>query len=200
MGLSTEPFEKAGLSLTVEDLERIVMDAAERLLPVQPASNGRSELSAAEVAFLQRAGISPTDFTPTDLGPTSALARTAADYAVLLAASLPPSEIADRIGVDESRIRQRINQHTLYAVKYGRGWRVPVFQLDATGHALLPGLERIIPHVHDAHLVEVARWFLSPQVDLEGPDDEPMSPRDWLVTGHDPKVAATVVEEFDGLG
>jgi hypothetical protein len=200
MGLSTEPFQKAGLSLTVADLERIVMDAAERLLPDEPASNGRSELSPAEVEFLQRAGVALSDFAPTDQGSTSALAQTTADYAVLLAASLPPSEIADRIGVDESRIRQRINQHTLYAVRDGRGWRVPIFQLDATGHALLPGLERVIPHLHDAHLVEVARWFLSPQVDLEGPDDKPMSPRDWLITGHDPKVAATVAEEFDGLG
>jgi hypothetical protein len=200
MGLSTEPFQKAGLSLTVDDLERIFMDAAGRLLHDQPANNGHSELSAAEVTFLEGAGVCPSDFTPTDQGRTSALALAAADYAVLLAASLPPSEIAHRIGVDESRIRQRINQHTLYAVKDGRGWRVPVFQLDATGHALLPGLERIIPRVHDAHLVEVARWFLSPQVDLEGPDDEPMSPRDWLLMGHDPKLAALVAEEFDGLG
>ena len=200
MGLSTEPFEKAGLSLTVDDLERIVMDAAERLLPDQPANDGRGELSAAEVAFLQRAGVSPSDLTPTDQGARSALAQTAADYAILLAASLPPSAIADRIGVDESRIRQRINQHMLYAVKDGRGWRVPVFQLDATGHALLQGLERVIPHVHDAHLVEVARWFLSPQEDLEGPDDQPMSPRDWLVAGHDPRVAARAAEEFEGLG
>ena len=73
MGLSTEPFEKAGLSLTVDDLERIVMDAAERLLPDQPASDGRSELSAAEVAFLQRAGVSPSDFTPTDQGARSSV-------------------------------------------------------------------------------------------------------------------------------
>jgi hypothetical protein len=200
MGLSTEPFQKAGLDLTIDDLERLVMDAAKRLLPDRPAINGRSELSAAEVEFLQRAGVDLSDFTPADEGPASALAQTAAEYAVLLAASLPPAEIADRIGVDESRIRQRINQHTLYAIRDGRGWRVPIFQLDATGHALLPGLERIVPHLHDAHLVEVARWFLSPQVDLEGPDDKPMSPRDWLLTGHDPKVAATVAEEFDGLG
>jgi hypothetical protein len=200
MGLSTEPFQKAGLDLTVDDLERLVMDAAERLLPDRPAPNGRTELSAAEVEFLQRAGVDPSDFIPSGQGPASALAKTAAEYAVLLAASLPPADIAERVGVDESRIRQRINQHTLYAVRDGRGWRVPVFQLDGTGHALLPGLERIVPHLYDAHLVEVARWFLSPQADLEGPDDEPMSPRDWLLTGHDPKIAATVAEEFDGLG
>ena len=69
MGLSTELFQKAGLSLTVDDLERIVMDAAGRLLPDQPASNGRRELSAAEVAFLQRAGV----IRPTSLRPTRAL-------------------------------------------------------------------------------------------------------------------------------
>ena len=141
MGLSTEPFEKAGLSLTVDDLEHLVMQAAERLLPDQPAVSGRSELSAGEVEFLQRAGVEESDFAPSDRGAASALAQTAGDYAVLLAASLRPAEIADRIGVDESRIRQRINQHTLYAVRDGRGWRVPIFQFDASGHALLPGLE-----------------------------------------------------------
>jgi hypothetical protein len=200
MGLSTEPFRKAGLSVTVDELEQLVMEAAARVLPDRPAPDGRSELSAAEVEFLQRAGVSPAEFTPPDRGPASALAQAAAEYAVLLAASLPPAEIARRIGVDESRVRQRINQHTLYAVRAGRGWRVPVFQLDATGHGVLPGLERIVPHLHDADLVEVARWFLSPQVDLEGPDDIPLSPRDWLVGGHDPRVAARVAEEFDGLG
>jgi hypothetical protein len=200
MRLSTEPFQKAGLDLTIDDLERLVMDAAERLLPDRPAPDGRGELSAAEVEFLQRAGVDPSDFTPTSEGPASALARTAAEYAVLMAASLPPTEIADRVRVDESRVRQRINQHTLYAVRDGRGWRVPIFQLDATGHALLPGLERIVPHFYDAQLVEVAHWFLSPQADLEGSDGEPMSPRDWLLTGHDPKLAATVAEEFEGLG
>ena len=41
---------------------------------------------------------------------------------------------------------------------------------------------------------------LTNATDLEGDEDEPMSPRDWLPTGHDLKIAATVVEEFDGLG
>ena len=200
MGLSIEPFRKAGLDLTVDDLERIVMDAAQRLLPEQPPSDGRSELSAAEVMFLERGGVTPSDLSPADQGATSALAQTAADYAVLLAASLTSSEVAVRIGVDESRVRQRISQHSLYAVRDGRGWRVPAFQLDATGKALVPGLERIVPHLYDAHLVEVARWFLSPQVDLEGPNEEPMSPRQWLLTGHDPTIAAATAQEFDGLG
>jgi hypothetical protein len=201
MGLSLEPFQRAGLvDVTLDDLERLVMDAAEQLLPEQPAVDARSELSAAEVEFLERAGVNPSDFAPPDQGAASALVRTAAGYAVLLAASAPPSAIAERIGVDESRVRQRINQHTLYAVRDGRGWRVPLFQLDASGHALLPGLERIVPHLYDAHLVEVARWFLSPQVDLEGPDEVPMSPRDWLLSGHDPRVAEMVTQEFDGLG
>lgn len=200
MGLSTEPFQKAGLDLTLDDLERLVMDAAERLLPDRPAPSGRSELSADELKFLQQAGVDLSDVTSSGRGASSALAQTAAEYAVLLAASLPPAAIADRVRVDESRIRQRINQHALYAVRDGRGWRIPAFQLDATGRALLPGLERIVPHLYDAHLVEVAHWFLSPQPDLEGPDDEPMSPRDWLLAGHDPQLAATVAEEFDGLG
>ena len=200
MGLSIEPFRKAGLDLTVDDLERIVMDAAQRLLPEQPPSDGRSELSAAEVMFLERGGVTPSDLSPADQGATSALAQTAADYAVLLAASLTSSEVAVRIGVDESRVRQRISHHSLYAVRDGRGWRVPAFQLDATGQALVPGLERIVPHLYDAHLVEVARWFLSPQVDLEGPNEEPMSPRQWLLTGHDPTIAAATAQEFDGLG
>jgi hypothetical protein len=99
--------------LTVDELERLVMDAAERLLPDRPAPPGPSELSHAEVEFLQRAGVDVSGLTPKYQGHGSALAQTAAEYAVLLAAALPTAEIATRIGVDESRIRQRINQHTL---------------------------------------------------------------------------------------
>jgi hypothetical protein len=200
MGLSTEPFNKAGVSLTLDELEQLVMAAAEQLLPRQPAMAATTELSVDEVEFLQRAGVDLSDLSLPVAGLASPLARTTAEYAVLLASSLSPTQIAERIGQDESRVRQRINHHTLYAVREGRGWRVPVFQLDRTGHALLPGLNLIIPHMYDAHLVEVVRWFILPQVDLEDANDQPLSPRDWLLNGNDPRVAAQVAEEFDGLG
>src|SRR5919199_2271296 len=196
MGLSTEPFRRAGLSVTLAELERLVMDAAERLLPLAHPANGRTELSAGEQDFLRRAGVDLADFSPRDEGGSSPLAVTAAEYAVLLASALPAAEFAGRIGVDESRVRQRITRHTLYGVRDGKIWRVPVFQLGATGHGLLPGLDRVVPHLYDAHLVEVAHWFLEPQADLEGADGEPMSPREWLLRGHDPRVVATVAEEF----
>jgi excisionase family DNA binding protein len=125
--------------------------------------------------------------------------RAAAEYAALLASSLSTAELAQRLGVDESRVRQLLSEHALYGIKGRKAWRIPAFQLDDTGRRLLPGLHLIIPHLADAHPVEVASWFTSPQVDLEGPDEVPLSPRQWLLTGGDPRVLATVAEEFDGL-
>lgn len=129
MGLSTEPFNKAGVSLTVDELEQLVMTAAEQLLPRQPAIAATTELSVDEVEFLQRAGVDASDLTLPRAGLASPLARTTAEYAVLLASSLSPTQIAERIGQDESRVRQRINHKTLYAAREGRGWRVRFFNL-----------------------------------------------------------------------
>jgi hypothetical protein len=197
--LDTAPFRRAGLSVEPADFERLVMEAVERALPPRPPVDARNELTEDEQRFLEEAGVDLAEFAHRDRGAASPLAQTAADYAALLATALTVPDLAARLGVDTSRIRQRLARHTLYGIKDGTSWRIPLFQLDDTGQALVPGLHRVAPHWVGAHPVEVARWFTLPHVDLEDAEEESVSPRTWLLTGGDPKVVAALAEELHGV-
>ena len=199
MTLDLAPFRRAGLTVEPADFERLVMAAVARALPPRPPADARHELAEDELRFLEAAGVDPAELAPRDRGVASPLALTAADYAALLATALTVAEAAARLGVDESRIRQRLARHTLYGIKDGRGWRVPLFQLDDAGRALVPGLDRVAPHWAGAHPVEVARWFTLPHVDLEDAEGQPVAPRAWLLAGGDPRTVAALAEELRGV-
>jgi excisionase family DNA binding protein len=197
--LARERFQWAGLTVESADFERLVIEAVERVLPRRPPVDARDELSRDELGFLADAGVDLMDFAPRDRGVASPLAKTAADYAALLATSLTVSELADRLGVDVSRVRQRLTQHTLYGIKDGKVWRIPRFQLDDAGQVLIPGLHRVAPHWVGVHPIEVMRWFTLPHVDLAGLEEQSVSPRDWLLTGGDFGVIAALAEELRGV-
>jgi hypothetical protein len=197
MQLDIAPFRRAGLDLSLEEFEQLVMDAVTQVLPDHPAPDARPEMTEAEAAFLREAGVDLADFAPREHGANDPLARTAAEYAALLAASLSVPELAARLGVDESSIRQRLLARRLYGIKAGKGWRIPLFELDDAGQALVPGLHLAAPHWADAHPVEVAQWFTQAHGDLLGPNDEPVSPRAWLLAGGSARTVAALAEEFD---
>ena len=71
MPLSVEPFAKAGLPITLEQFERVVMEAVQRTLPPRPIPDGRGSLTPGEVAFLDEARVEVRDFAPPDLGARS---------------------------------------------------------------------------------------------------------------------------------
>ena len=197
MQLDIAPFRRAGLHLSLEEFEQLVMDAVAQVLPDHPATDARAEMTEAEAAFLRGAGVELADFAPREHGAADPLARTAAEYAAIVAASLSVPELAARLGVDESSIRQRLLGRRLYGIKAGKGWRIPLFELDDAGQALVPGLHLVVPHWTDAHPVEVSQWFTRPHVDLPGPNDEPVSPRAWLLAGGSARAVAALAEEFD---
>jgi hypothetical protein len=197
MQLDIAPFRRAGLRLSVQEFEQLVMDAVAQVLPDHPATDARPEMTEAEAAFLQEAGVDLAAFAPREHGTNDPLARTAAEYAAILAASLSVPELAARLGVDESSIRQRLLARRLYGIKMGKGWRIPLFELDDAGQALVPGLHLVAPHWTDAHPVEVAQWFTQPHLDLPGPNDEPVSPRAWLLAGGSARTVAALAEEFE---
>jgi hypothetical protein len=199
MTLDTAPFRRAGLSVEAADFERLVAEAVERVLPSRAPVDARNELTEDEQRFLEESGVDLAEFTPRDRGVSSPLVQTAADYAALLATALTVPDLASRLGVDTSRIRQRLARHTLYGVKDGVSWRIPLFQLDDAGRALVPGLHLVSPHWIGAHPVEVARWFTLPHVDLEDANGASVSPRDWLLTGGDPGIVAALAEELSGV-
>lgn len=100
----------------------------------------------------------------------------------MIAGALPLADAARKIGVDASRLRQRIAEGTLLAIRRpkGRAWLVPAFQMTENGE--LPHLARVLSHAQ-RHL---SAW--SVEGAFETPDEETgnLGARDWLMAGGDP--------------
>ncbi len=167
------------------------------------AEDSHDVLTRQEAAALERGGL---DLTVWDLVENDPLARTASEYGALLKDSLTTRETAQRLGVHPSRIRQRLTAQppTLYGIRLGDGsWRVLSFQLD--GDQLLPGIDEVVAEfARELHPLSVHRWFTMRNVDLLVEDPalpgellgEQLSPRDWLLNGLSPKVAANLARDL----
>jgi hypothetical protein len=180
-------------------LEAMVEEAVRRMRRSLYRADPHEDLSAAEAEELERGGF---DLTPVDLGRDDPLARTAAEYAALLKSSLSTAEAAGRLGVDPSRIRQRLASQppTLYGVRLESGWVIPEFQFD--GDRLVPGIAEVIPQLNlELHPVAVFRWFTLPSPDLiaeevEEEEGRALSPRDWLRLGLPPAAVADLARDL----
>jgi hypothetical protein len=120
-----------------------------------------------------------------------------AQLAQLRADSLSVEEAAKLLGVNPSRIRQRLGgkPRTLLGMKVGRSWRVFRYQLDGQGLAL--NLEKVIaamPPRQDP--VGDHNWLTLPDPDLEV-GDRAVSPIEWLRRGHDPEPVIEVARWLD---
>jgi hypothetical protein len=118
--------------------------------------------------------------------------RGKAEYARLISDAFSTEEAAATLGVNGSRIRQRLTDapRTLYGIKCGREWRIPKFQF--AGRAIVPGLDQVVAKLPgDVHPVAFYRWLRAPTPDLTLDDDEtPVAPIDWLKLGHAPEPVA----------
>jgi len=180
VALPSAALERAGIHISSEDFTALMLEAIENLPVVIPTGDPRSELTAAEIAALERGGF---NIHPLDLGKDDPLARTAAEYAALVTTGLSVGQTAEILHVDGSRIRQRLLERTLYGIKLRGNWHVPTFQFD--GNRLILGIEAVISVLDpDLHPVAIFRWFTYPNVDLEV-DGVDVSPRDWLRMGGD---------------
>ncbi len=133
------------------------------------------------------------DTSPLRAGEEEPLTETALEYARLLQSSLSVEQTAQLLGVNPSRIRQRLTGHprTLYGLKEGRSWRVPRFQF--AGRKPIPGVALVIGALPpDLHPVAVRRWFTAPHPDLRVDTHEarPIAPLEWLRTGRAPEAVA----------
>jgi len=145
--------------------------------PVQPSA----ALSKGELAALASVGLSIQPWPPGH--PDDPLSQTIVDYMALIETSLTAADAARLLGVDVSRVRQRLRERSILGVEYEGEWRVPRFQFER--RHLLPGLAEVVASLPaDANALEIAEWFLSPNPDLEIEDREaPLSPREWLLRG-----------------
>jgi hypothetical protein len=193
MVVTADVLERAGIDLPVEAFERMVVEAARQMLSEAPAADARWGLTADEAAAVARSGLDVSPYRGNDEDP---LARTAAEYAAIVASSLSVPEAARRLGVNPSRVRQRLAERTLYGIKMRAGWRLPRFQFTADG--LVPGLEGVLPRLApDLHPVEVLAWLTTPNSDLSlNADETPVAPLDWLRSGRNPEPVAVLAAEL----
>ncbi len=183
-GLVVEPEEfQAMVSYAVTQLQ-------ESLYPPQP----EADLTVAEAEALTGGGL---DLSPRRDEEESPLARTTARYAALLGTSLTTAEAAARLGVEPSRIRQRLAQGSLYGIRSPRGWRLPSFQFLEDGP--LPGVGEVLAGLsRHLHPLAVHNFFTLPNVDLHPSDlDRDLSPREWLQAGYPPQAVAELTGHME---
>ena len=122
------------------------------------------------------------------------LAGAARLRAQIVDSALTVGAVASLLGVNGSRIRQRLADHSIYGVKRENKWRIPNWQFDDKG--MLPGMDEVNRHIdRDVDVVELHGFLDSPNVDLVV-NDEHISPLVWLQAGLDAEpvgqIAATL--------
>jgi excisionase family DNA binding protein len=126
--------------------------------------------------------------------PSRTSGRTATEFAALITDSLSVPQAADLLKVDQSRIRQRLTERTLYGIKVGRTWRLPRFQFKE--HGQIRGLDQVLPQLPSTlHPVALQRWLTSPSSDLEL-DDGAISPLEWLEATGDAATAVAIARDL----
>src|ERR1700710_75501 len=90
-----------GILVAPQVLDSMVREAIARLPQTLYRVDPREDLTEAEAAALESGGFV---LEPADFGSEDPLARTTAEYAALLKASLSTNALAERLGVDSSRI------------------------------------------------------------------------------------------------
>ncbi|HEX9943904.1 MAG TPA: hypothetical protein VGG03_17970 [Thermoanaerobaculia bacterium] len=172
-----------GIEVAPEVLDAMVKEAVTRLHRTLYRQNSRLDLTEAEAEALEQGGFV---LDAEDSGTQDPLAQTVAEYAALLKSSLSTADAAKRLGVDSSRIRQRLTSEppSLYGIRIGNGWYVPEFQFD--GDRLIGGIGEVVARLDpELHPMSVFRWFTTSNPDLSTDElrGRNLSPRDWLRLG-----------------
>jgi hypothetical protein len=130
------------------------------------------------------------DLEPSPERTMRALSRSAARFAFLLHTSLSTKEAARLLGVNESRVRQRLSDRTLYGFKDQDGWHLPRFQFTESG--AVHGIAAVFPDLPTGiDPIAVENWFTSPTWELVH-QGQAFSPRDWLESGGNPSDVAAL--------
>ncbi len=140
-------------------------------------------LSEDEEAFLRRTG-AISGGVHAQAAADANVTVIAAEYAQMVASAYSQKEVAGRLGVSTSRVRQRLDSRSLFWINGAAGRVCPRFQF--VDDATLPGFEQVLKAISpEAHPIAVQRFFLKVSPDLLSHTfGQALSPRDWLATGH----------------
>ena len=176
-------------------LTRADMLAALRTLPaIRP---GVAELPAREARLLDEAG-----FTDDLDAYAAAAADISAHTALLISTAYSAGAVAEALGVNESRVRQRRLARTLWAISDNSAWVFPALQFEPDPRTGMPakqirGLDRVFPVLPaDLHPVAVAGFLRTahPDLTLRG---RALSPLEWLRSGGDVEPVLRLVDAAD---
>lgn len=181
-----------GLDVQPKELAAEVRAAVEAIQALYYAPPGEEGLMAEEVSAARSGGLEDQPRT----GNPDPLLQGVVALAGLIRTGLTTLQAARRLGVSDARIRQRLHDRTLLAVREGRSWKLPLFQFSEQGE--LPGWGDICPRLPGAvSPVAVERWLALPHPDLVAGEDElRMSPRAWLLEGRPAQVVAALASEL----
>lgn len=175
-----QPFPQTIDSLTASERLRVAESVLTEagfpsLLP--PQRSPQSAFPEPEARALAAVGLQPTDDVASDAHAARAVYATS--FLDLFKQADSVSDVAARLGLDPSRIRQRLRERSLLAVELNGERRLPRFQFE--DDIEVPGLARVLAATAGMAPLPFAMWFLSATPDLEGANDTPLSPREWLL-------------------
>lgn len=143
---------------------------ADQLAAVRQTLDRTAGWSPGESELLRAGGLDPAPLTRQEVD--ALMTEVAATYAQLAASSLSVVEAARVLGVDSSRVRQRLTERTLHGFKQRRQWRIPAWQF--VGGREIPGLSEVLPQVTVHDPVSVYEFLSTPTLDL-ATDGEPIT-------------------------
>jgi len=175
-----------GNGITAEDFADQLGDVMRRRVVADPRA-----LSLHDRTVLTAVGVPAGDL---NRQPSQGLVDTAARLLVENSRALPAAAAAERLGRSVIRIRGAIADGSLYGVKVGRSWLVPLWQLEQA-HPL-PHLRKVIAAIPEGtSAVTLERVMTQPNDELYV-DGLPASPRDWLLAGKEPAAVVDIVRQL----
>jgi excisionase family DNA binding protein len=194
--LTEKELRKRGVFRSVEELHgeaREMVDSLLAGLPVGRVEDPEGGFTLAELSVLREGGLT---FDASEYG--NQVSRTASKYAAISASALTVREAAVLLAVSEGRVRQKISEGRLYAIRGRNGERrLPRFQFSERGpvEGMQETMREVPPGVHP---VSLQNFFLSPNPDLylDAEEETPVSPRDWLLSGGDPRAVTPLAREL----
>lgn len=180
MATLAEFLHRTGTGLT----EVEVVAAVEDLVGEALTPSDVSPLAATDLAFLrEHGGVGDPD--PARV--RASRARTVAAATALVGESLTGAEVAERLGVDPSRVRHMAADGALYVLRVGRQNRYPRWQFGPDGRPI-PGLREVLDLLPaDLHPLSVEGFMRTPQPEYEL-NGHATSAVEWLSAGGDPAV------------
>ena len=175
-----------GNGITAEDFADQLGDAMRRRVLADPRALARHDRTV-----LTEVGVPGVDL---NRRPSQGFVDTAARLLVENSRALTAAAAAERLGRSVIRIRGAVADGSLYGVKVGRSWLVPLWQLDQARP--LPHLRKVIAAIPEGtSAVTLERVMTQPSDELYV-DGLPVSPRDWLLAGKDPVVVVDIVRQL----